>query len=232
MDFVVDDVVRQGFGFANPNHAAAAICALFPFCWGWGSALGNCALPLRVLLQWAGRIAGVALCVMLAMTHSRTGFVVLAIEAIAMSKCKVENVKCKIGERAILSLGDCNGQIAKVVLNGRDLGTAWCEPYEVEIPSGVLKDGENVLEIEFTNVWANRLIGDEQEPSDCDFAKAPFPGGQYLTRFPDWFKNGLATRPSKGRKCFTDWNYFDKDSRLIPSGLLGPIKIVTRKASE
>ena len=35
MDFVVGDVVRQGFGFANPNHAAAAICAAFPFCWGW-----------------------------------------------------------------------------------------------------------------------------------------------------------------------------------------------------
>lgn len=38
MDFVVGDVVRQGFGFANPNHAAAAICAMFPFCWGWGGA--------------------------------------------------------------------------------------------------------------------------------------------------------------------------------------------------
>ena len=25
---------RLLFGFANPNHAAAAICELFPFCWG------------------------------------------------------------------------------------------------------------------------------------------------------------------------------------------------------
>ena len=130
---------------------------------------------------------------------------------------------------AALSLGDCNGQIAKVVLNGCDLGTTWCEPYEVEISPGVLREGANVLEIEFTNVWANRLIGDEQEPPDCDFAKAPYPGGRYLTRFPDWFKDGLAARPSKGRKCFTDWNYFDKDSRLVPSGLLGPVRIVTRK---
>ena len=70
MDFVVGDVVRQGFGFANPNHAAAAICALLPFCWGWGGKW-----------RWAGRLVGVALCVMLAMTYSRTGFVVLAIEA-------------------------------------------------------------------------------------------------------------------------------------------------------
>ena len=131
-----------------------------------------------------------------------------------------------------LSLGDCNGQIARVVLNGRDLGTAWCEPYEVEMPTGVLKEGANVLEIEFTNVWANRLIGDEQEPSDCDFTEAPFPGGQYLIRFPDWFKDGLASRPSKGRRCFTDWNYFDKDSKLVQSGLVGPVMIVTIKVDE
>lgn len=70
MDFVVGDVVRQGFGFVNPNHAAAAICALFPLCWGW-----------RGGWRWAGRVAGVALCVMLAMTYSRTGVVVAAMEA-------------------------------------------------------------------------------------------------------------------------------------------------------
>ena len=73
MDFVVGDIVRLGFGFANPNHAAAAICAFFPFCWGW-----------RGKWRWAGRLVGVALCVMLAMTYSRTGFVVLAIEVAAL----------------------------------------------------------------------------------------------------------------------------------------------------
>lgn len=70
MDFVVGDIVRQGFGFANPNHAAAAICAAFPFCWGWGGKW-----------RWAGWLVGVVLCVMLAMTYSRTGMAVLAIEA-------------------------------------------------------------------------------------------------------------------------------------------------------
>ena len=73
MDFVVGDVVRQGFGFANPNHAAAAICALFPFCWGW-----------RGRWHWAGRLVGVALCVMLAMTYSRTGVLVLVCEIVAL----------------------------------------------------------------------------------------------------------------------------------------------------
>ena len=70
MDFVVGDIVRQGFGFANPNHAAAAICAAFPFCGGWGGKW-----------RWAGWLVGVVLCVMLAMTYSRTGMVVLAMEA-------------------------------------------------------------------------------------------------------------------------------------------------------
>ena len=67
------EMVRHAFCFANPNHAAAAICALFPVCWGW-----------RGGWRWAGRIAGVALCAMLAMTYSRTGMAVLAIEAILL----------------------------------------------------------------------------------------------------------------------------------------------------
>ena len=78
MEYMSGDVARWSFGFANPNHAAAAICALFPFCWGWGGALGDRALPVRGALRWVGRIAGVALCVMLAMTYSRTGMAVLA----------------------------------------------------------------------------------------------------------------------------------------------------------
>jgi len=70
MEFVAGDVVRMGFGFFNPNHAAALICAVIPFCWGW-----------RGRWHWAGRLVGVALCAMLAATFSRTGFIVLALEA-------------------------------------------------------------------------------------------------------------------------------------------------------
>lgn len=46
-----------------------------------------------------------ALCMMLAMTQSRTGLVLMAIEAIAMSKCKVENVKCKMAGVVLALLG-------------------------------------------------------------------------------------------------------------------------------
>ena len=137
----------------------------------------------------------------------------------------VNNTPLDDRDAGVISLGDSNGQVAKVVLNGREIGTLWCEPYEILLAEGALREGENVLEVEFTNVWANRLIGDEHEPPDCDFAEAPLPGGRYLKRFPEWFKGGLESRPSKGRKCFTDWNYFTKDSPLVPSGLLGPVLI-------
>ncbi len=69
MEFTVNGFVRQGFGFANPNHAAAAICAAFPFCWGWGG-----------VWRWVGRLIGAALFVMLIMTYSRTGVVVFVSE--------------------------------------------------------------------------------------------------------------------------------------------------------
>lgn len=35
MEFTYDGMVRYGFGFYNPNHAAALICAVMPFLWGW-----------------------------------------------------------------------------------------------------------------------------------------------------------------------------------------------------
>lgn len=123
-----------------------------------------------------------------------------------------------------LSLGDCQGQVARVTLNGRFLGAVWCDPYVLAVPHGTLKAGANELEVEFTNVWANRLIGDEREAPDCEFAEAPYPGGWYLKRFPEWFVKKTA-RPSAGRACFTTWNYFTKDSPLVPSGLLGPVEL-------
>ncbi len=70
MEYMSGDVVRCGFGFANPNHAAAAICALFPFCWGW-----------RGRWRWVGLILSIVLFVMLVMTYSRTGVVVFAVES-------------------------------------------------------------------------------------------------------------------------------------------------------
>ena len=83
MDYLVGDIPRFAFGFANPNHAAAMICALFPFLWGWRR-VGEKVKGEGVGVQWRVGISfvlSVALVVALAMTFSRTGFVVLALEA-------------------------------------------------------------------------------------------------------------------------------------------------------
>ena len=77
-------LMRCSCGFFNPNHAAAMICALLPLCWGWRRH------------AWFGWAMFAALCVLLALTQSRTGLVLMAIEAIAFSKWKVESVKCKM----------------------------------------------------------------------------------------------------------------------------------------
>jgi hypothetical protein len=62
-----------------------------------------------------------------------------------------------------ISLGDV-ANLALVKLNGKDLGSVWCPPWRVKIPAGVWKEGENLLEIEVANLWANRLIGDASLP--------------------------------------------------------------------
>lgn len=35
MEFTYNGMVRWGFGFENPNHAAALFCAVLPLLWGW-----------------------------------------------------------------------------------------------------------------------------------------------------------------------------------------------------
>ncbi len=56
--------------------------------------------------------------------------------------------------------------MARVRLNGRDLGVAWCQPFRVAVPAGLLRAGDNDLEITVANLWINRLTGDAGLPSD------------------------------------------------------------------
>jgi hypothetical protein len=98
-----------------------------------------------------------------------------------------------------------------------------------------LKPGKNEVEIEITNTWANRCIGDEMEEEDSLYSPPvdqryfkdkngnPFPVGRMLLEFPDWLIQGKP-RPSK-RQTFCTWNYFSKDSPLMESGLLGPVQL-------
>jgi len=68
-----------------------------------------------------------------------------------------------IGKALSISLGDVKN-LATVRLNGRLLGTVWCDPWRVDVPSGVLRSTGNRLEVTVANLWVNRLIGDSGQP--------------------------------------------------------------------
>ncbi len=78
--------------------------------------------------------------------------------------CRLPNSeKSAFGNRnskIYLDLGEVR-DIARVRVNGQDAGTAWKQPYRLDV-TRLVKQGENMFEIEVVNTWLNRLIGDEQ----------------------------------------------------------------------
>ena len=134
------------------------------------------------------------------------------------------------GKRLYLDLGWVE-VIAEVRLNGRDLGTLWKLPYRVDITDAV-RSGDNDLEIRVTNLWPNRLIGDEQLPPENEYSSQG-PGGALdllsigqIIKLPDWYIQGKP-KPPGGRITFTTWKHYDKESPLLESGLIGPVRLRT-----
>jgi hypothetical protein len=80
-----------------------------------------------------------------------------------------------------------------------------------------LRKGDNELDIEVVNRWPNRLIGDERMPDD----------GIKDGKWPEWLTKGLPR--TSGRYTFTTYRHYSKDSPLLPSGLLGPVKVVAER---
>ncbi len=64
------------------------------------------------------------------------------------------------GAELWLDLGDVKN-LAEVTVNGTSLGILWKAPFRVNV-ANVLKPGTNKLEVKVTNLWVNRLIGDQQ----------------------------------------------------------------------
>jgi hypothetical protein len=117
--------------------------------------------------------------------------------------------------RVYLDLGRVQ-VMARVKLNGKDLGVLWKPPYRVDV-TGVV-GGKNELEIEVVNLWPNRMIGDEELPEDSERN----PDGT-LKKWPQWVLDG---KPSPtGRFTFTSWRLWRKGSPLLESGLLGPVQL-------
>ena len=102
--------------------------------------------------------------------------------------------------------------------------------------TGALMAGENHLQVRVTNLWPNRMIGDEQLPDDCKWGEeVVWTGigstpdekvhiGYSLKEIPAWLTAG-APRPPGGRYTLSTWKFYTKDSPLLSSGLLGPVRL-------
>ncbi len=104
-----------------------------------------------------------------------------------------------------LQLGQVRN-IAQVRVNAKPLGVVWTEPWSVDL-TGTVKPGRNELEVDVTNLWVNRLIGDAALPEEKRLTKTIVrrnPAEDRLLRYPH-LRGYLASDP------------------LQPSGLLGPV---------
>ncbi|MGH7942152.1 MAG: glycosyl hydrolase [Limisphaerales bacterium] len=109
--------------------------------------------------------------------------------------------------------------MAEAKLNGQPLGILWKPPFELDVTSA-LAAGPNRLEIKVANLWVNRLIGDQQLPSDAERND-----NGTLKRWPQWLLEG---KPSPtGRFSFTTWELWHKNDALVRSGLIGPVRLLT-----
>ncbi|HSI73889.1 MAG TPA: glycosyl hydrolase, partial [Fimbriimonas sp.] len=120
------------------------------------------------------------------------------------------------GLHQILDLGRVE-VVARVKLNGRHMGLLWRSPHKVDLTDAI-RPGQNTLEVQVTNLWPNRMIGDEFLPEDSDRN----PDGT-LRSWPAWLSKGLPS--PTGRQTFTSWRLWKKTDSLLPSGLLGPVTI-------
>jgi hypothetical protein len=104
------------------------------------------------------------------------------------------------GGRVQLDLGRL-WAVGEVYVNGQSLGVLWKPPFAVDV-SGAVRAGRNELAVEVANTWSNRLVGD-----------AALPLAERVTG---------TNVPSTGG---LPW----KETPLLPSGLLGPVRLAPKR---
>ncbi len=72
-------------------------------------------------------------------------------------------------KKLYLDLGNVQ-ELAEIIINGKSLGVSWTPPFRKDITSFV-HSGENKLVVRVTNLWVNRLIGDQFLPENKRYTK-------------------------------------------------------------
>jgi hypothetical protein len=73
------------------------------------------------------------------------------------------HVNKSAGQKYLLDLGSVNS-MAEVKVNGISCGVVWTAPFQADITQA-LKSGKNEIQVDVTNTWANRLMGDQKLPA-------------------------------------------------------------------
>jgi hypothetical protein len=181
-----------------PAEIAGAWNLQFPPNWGAPSAV-----TLDKLISWTD--------------HTNSGVRYFSGTATYEKEIEIPAGRLSSGRELWLDLGVVKN-FAEVSLNGKNLGTLWKPPFIVNITAAA-KSGANKLVVKVTNLWPNRIIGDEQLPADRQW------DGDQLKGWPQWLLEG---KPSPTRRfTFETWRYFSKTSPLLESGLIGPVRLRT-----
>jgi len=85
----------------------------------------------------------------------------------ATYKTNFELIDVPENKELYINLGEVH-VMAKVKLNGKDVGGVWMAPYRLNV-SGGLREGTNTIEIEVVNLWRNQLIKDKKLPREERF---------------------------------------------------------------
>jgi len=88
-------------------------------------------------------------------------------------------------------------QLAEVTVNDQPLAVLWKPPFRVDITDAV-QPGANHVEVKVTNCWKNRILGDWKVPAAQKITWTLYP-----------------------------FYHDDKAAALMPSGLLGPVRLLS-----
>ncbi|MFV0327097.1 MAG: glycosyl hydrolase [Bacteroides xylanisolvens] len=135
------------------------------------------------------------------------------VKKFTLTSKELETIK---GKQLSLNLGRVEN-IAEVSINGSDFRLLWKAPYWIDV-TGKLKVGENKVVIKVTNLYPNRMIGDEYL-----FERYEYDEYGSMRKLPEWYLKGEYNQ--RERVLFVPWKYYHKDDPLLESGLLGSVRL-------